>query len=155
MNEDFLELIRLMNQADVDFILVGGYAFIFNAEPRYTGDIDFWVKPTQENLERLNQATQSFIGSQFEVSEVLALLETPKLGFKLAGVKPNQIEILLRISGLEYEAAKGNARRTEAAEVHFLVLHPHDQIRNKRASNRERDQLDVKTLIQLHGEPEA
>lgn len=32
MNEDFLELIRLMNEHGVAFILVGGYAYIFNAK---------------------------------------------------------------------------------------------------------------------------
>jgi hypothetical protein len=155
MNDDFLDLIRLMNQHRVDFILVGGYAYIFNAEARYTGDIDFWVRPTQENLERLNDATEAFIGARFEVDEVLALLETPRLGFKLVGEKPNQIEILLRVSGLEFEAAKQNARKSEDSELSFLVLHPHDQIRNKRASDREKDRLDVKTLVKLHGEPES
>jgi hypothetical protein len=33
------------------------------------------------------------------------------------------------------------------------VLHPHDQIRNKRASNRDKDQIDIKNLLKLHGEP--
>jgi hypothetical protein len=155
MNDDFLELIRLMNRHEVDFILVGGYAYIFNAEARYTGDIDFWVRPTADNLARLNDATEAFIGARFEIAEVLALLETPRLGFKLAGIKPNQIEILLRVSGLEFEEAKRNANRSVDADVSFLVLHPHDQIKNKRASDREKDRLDVKTLIKLHGEPEA
>ena len=155
MNEDFLDLIRAMNAHGVDFVLVGGYAYIFNAEARYTGDIDFWVRPTRENLERLADAAEDFIGARFEVDEALGLLETSRLGFTLAGVKPNMIEILLRVSGLEYEAASARARPSEDEGIAFRVLHPHDKIINKRASNRDKDQGDIKNLLKLYGEPEA
>lgn len=130
-------------------------AYIFNAEARYTRDIDFWVRPTRENLERLNAATEAFIGARFEVDEALGLLQSSRLGFTLAGVKPNMIEILLRISGLEYEAASLRARPTEDGGISFLVLHPHDQIINKRASNRDKDRADIKNLVKLYGEPQG
>jgi hypothetical protein len=153
VNEDFLDLIRLMTNYDVEFVLVGGYAYILNVEARYTGDIDFWVRPTRDNLERLNSASQDFIGAQFNVNEVLELLATSRLGFTLAGVKPNMIEILLRVSGLDYESTKARARLTEDRGVSFYVMHPHDQIINKRASNRDKDKIDVKNLLKLYGEP--
>jgi hypothetical protein len=62
MNDDFLDFIRLLNRHKVEFILVGGYAYMFNVEARFTGDIDFWVRPTRENLERLQAAAFEFIG---------------------------------------------------------------------------------------------
>jgi len=34
MNEDFVALARAMNERGVKFILVGGYAYLFNAEAR-------------------------------------------------------------------------------------------------------------------------
>jgi hypothetical protein len=153
VNEDFLDFIRLMSKHDVDFVLVGGYAYILNVEARYTGDIDFWVRPTRENIERLNLAAEAFLGSQFDVDEVLDLMLTSRLGFTLAGIKPNMIEILLRVSGLEYESTKARARLTQDREIAFYVMHPHDQIINKRASNRDKDKIDVKNLVKLYGEP--
>ncbi len=143
----------VMTKYGVDFVLVGGYAYILNVEARYTGDIDFWVLPTTENLERLNSAAEDFIGARFNVDEVLELLETSRLGFTLAGVKPNMIEILLRVSGLEYELTKARAHLTEDRGVSFYVMHPHDQIVNKRASNRDKDKIDVQNLLKLYGEP--
>jgi hypothetical protein len=142
-----------MRHHDVDFVLVGGYAYIFNVEARYTGDIDFWVCPTKENLECLNLAAEAFLGAQFDVAEVLELLQTSRLGFVLAGVKPNMIEILLRVSGLDYESTKARARLTEDGDISFYVMHPHDQIINKRASNRDKDKIDVQKLVNLYGEP--
>jgi hypothetical protein len=153
MNEDFLDFIRLLNRHKVEFILVGGYAYMFNVEARFTGDIDFWVRPTRDNLERLQAAAFEFIGVKFNVDDVMGLLQTSRLGFQLAGVKPNLIEVLLRVSGLEYDRTATRAKPTVDDGVPFLVIHPHDQIRNKRVSNREKDQADIKNLVKLYGEP--
>lgn len=154
MNEEFLELIRLLEKHAVDFILVGGYAYIFNAEARYTGDVDLWVRPDRANLTRLSTASEEFIGARLDVDEVLGLLDGPHLGFTLAGVPPSRIEILLRLSGLDYDSASSRARLTVDGDTRFRVLHPHDQIRNKLAAGRDKDLADVKNLVRLHGEPQ-
>jgi hypothetical protein len=153
MTNDFLDFIRLLNQYKVRFILVGGYAYAFNVQPRATEDIDFWVYPTKENLQRLQDAAYEFIGVRFDVDEVLGLLKTSRLGFRLAGIKPYLIEILLRINGVDTDKAFANARAAKKGDVTFLVIHPHDQIRNKRVSNRDKDQADIKNLVKLYGEP--
>jgi hypothetical protein len=54
---------------------------------------------------------------------------------------------------LEYDSAATRAKPTVDDGVPFLVIHPHDQIRNKRVSNREKDQADIKNLVKLYGEP--
>jgi hypothetical protein len=153
MNDDFLDFIRILNRHQVEFILVGGYAYMFNVEARFTGDIDFWVRPTRENIQRLQDAAFEFIGVRFNIDDVLGLLQTSRLGFQLAGVKPNLIEVLLRVSGLDYDQAAARAKPTLASGVPFLVIHPHDQIRNKRVSNRDKDQADIRNLVKLYGEP--
>ena len=125
MNEDFLDFMRCMNQFGVQFILVGGYAYMYNVQARFTADIDFWVCPTQENLARLQKATWEFMGLEFDVDEVLALLQTSRLGFRLAGVKPNLIEVLLRVSGIpDFDQAYAQAKVTQDSGVTFRVLHP-------------------------------
>jgi hypothetical protein len=153
MSEDFLDFIRLLNKHHVKFILVGGYAYAFNVQPRATEDIDFWVYPSKENLILLGAAAYEFIGFQFEPDEVMGLLNTSRLGFRLAGIKPYLIEILLRINGVDTDRAFKNARQATWKDVTFGVIHPFDQIRNKRASNRDKDQADIKNLVKLYGEP--
>ena len=31
---------------DVEYLVAGGYAVIFHTQPRYTKDLDLWIKPS-------------------------------------------------------------------------------------------------------------
>ena len=44
LSKDFSEFVELLNSAGVEYMLVGGYALAAHGHPRYTGDIDFWVR---------------------------------------------------------------------------------------------------------------
>jgi hypothetical protein len=150
---DFQEFLEALVQHDVEFMLVGGYAYSMHVDFRYTKDLDVWVRPTHDNLERLNAASDVFVGARFDVDEVLKLLETNRLGFRLCGIEPNLIEVLLRIGGLEFDAAYANAIPVTVGNATFRVIHPHDQIRNKRAAGRPQDLVDAAMLVKRHGEP--
>lgn len=41
---DFRDLLALLNKHKVEYMIVGGYALAFHGAPRYTGDIDIFVK---------------------------------------------------------------------------------------------------------------
>jgi hypothetical protein len=41
-------------------LIIGGYAVIKHAEPRYTKDLDLWVSPDAENAERVYEALIRF-----------------------------------------------------------------------------------------------
>jgi len=41
---DFRELLALFNAHKVKYLVVGGYALAFLGAPRYTGDLDLFVK---------------------------------------------------------------------------------------------------------------
>ena len=43
-NSDFKELLSIFNDKSVKYLVVGGYAVMKYAEPRYTKDIDRWIK---------------------------------------------------------------------------------------------------------------
>ena len=42
-NDDFKDFILYLNQNEVEYIVVGGYAVIIRGYSRSTGDIDIWV----------------------------------------------------------------------------------------------------------------
>jgi len=50
---DFRNLLELFNEHKVDYLIVGGYALAFHGAPRYTGDIDIFVRPDQDNAQRV------------------------------------------------------------------------------------------------------
>ena len=60
MNSDFIELLKLFNANEVKYLIVGGVAFIFHAEPRYTKDLDIWVKPDKENAAAIYKSLREF-----------------------------------------------------------------------------------------------
>ena len=60
LNRDFKEFAELLHARGVDYLVVGGFALAAHGHPRYTGDIDFWVRPTPDNLHRLLDVLQDF-----------------------------------------------------------------------------------------------
>jgi hypothetical protein len=53
LNRDFKEFAELLNARGVEYLVVGGYSLAAHGHPRYTGDIDFWIRPTPDNVVRL------------------------------------------------------------------------------------------------------
>jgi hypothetical protein len=154
MHDDFRDFLRDCLAQNVECMIVGGYAYGIHAQPRATKDLDVWVNPTRENLERFAVAVKSFIGASINVDELLGLLETNKLGFVLGGIEPYKIEVLLRLKEVTFEEAHANMLVfTDPDGLEFPVISAHDLIRAKRAAGRTRDLADVQDLIRLYGEP--
>ena len=57
---DWREFIELLNSHAVDYVIVGAWARAFHGVPRSTGDIDFFVRPSPENADRLIRALNEF-----------------------------------------------------------------------------------------------
>jgi hypothetical protein len=49
LQKDLKEFIELLNSHGVEYLVVGGHAVAYHGHPRYTGDIDFFVRPTAQN----------------------------------------------------------------------------------------------------------
>ena len=58
--QDFLELLRLLNDEKVEYLIVGGYAVAAHGHPRFTKDLDLWVNPTIQNGKRIIAALDKF-----------------------------------------------------------------------------------------------
>lgn len=53
VNQDFADLFAALNAAEARYLLVGGYAVAFHAEPRFTKDLDIWVEASPVNAARV------------------------------------------------------------------------------------------------------
>ncbi len=49
LQSDLSEFVALLNSRGVDYLVVGGHAVAFHGHPRFTGDIDFFVRPSHAN----------------------------------------------------------------------------------------------------------
>ncbi len=59
LNKDFKEFAELLNANAVESMVVGGSALAVHGRPRYTGDIDFWVHQTSQNIGKLLRGYRS------------------------------------------------------------------------------------------------
>ena len=55
-HEDFRDFLTALNEADVRYILVGGYSVVLHGYSSTTGDIDVWVERTSENYLHIKYA---------------------------------------------------------------------------------------------------
>ena len=44
LNENFVDFIKLLEKYEVKYVLVGGWAVVFQGYSRTTGDIDFLIE---------------------------------------------------------------------------------------------------------------
>ena len=58
--QDFRDLLHLFNEQKVKYLVVGGYALAFHGAPRFTGDIDLWVRTSAENVDKIINALNEF-----------------------------------------------------------------------------------------------
>ena len=143
MGEDLKDLLRAFNAHAVKYFVVGGYGFGVHAEPRATKDLDVFIQSSHENSEAVFRALAQF-GSPLEGLRPADF--TDGTIFQI-GQPPARVYILQQIDGISFDEAWEN--RIEGlvdGEVPAVVISKEDLIRNKLASAREQDLLDVKKL---------
>jgi predicted nucleotidyltransferase len=140
MNSDFKELLTILNDCQVSYLVVGGYAFIHYVEPRYTKDIDLWVEPTNGNALRLREALVRFGGWVEGMS--LEHFSTERTMFQI-GLPPCRVDFLTSIPGLEFSSAFAGREDVEIGEIRAPFISLQDLIVAKKTAGREQDLRDV------------
>jgi len=143
MPEDLKELLRAFNDQAVKFLVVGGYAFGVHAEPRATKDLDIFVRSDEENSNAVFRALAQY-GAPLGGLTPSDFMDGTT--FQI-GQPPARIDILQHIDGVTFDEAWEN--RIEGiidGQVQAAVISRDDLIRNKLATGREQDILDVKKL---------
>lgn len=143
LNEDYKEMLESLLGEKVKFILVGAYALAAHGFPRATGDMDIWVKPHDENSKKVYKALAKFGAPISEIRE--DEFSQPGLIFQI-GVVPRRIDIITKISGVEFDEADADKIVVNIEELKIPVLSIDLLIKNKMATGREKDLLDAKLL---------
>ncbi len=148
MFDDFKELLRLFSGLRVRYLIVGGYAVSFHAQPRATKDIDLYVSPDLENASAVHRALIEF-GAP--LSDVKVQDFTDEGQFFRMGRDPVMVDILSHIDGVSFDDAWG--RRVEAVidsetGQTAIFLSSADLIASKLAAGRPQDLADVAAIRQ-------
>ena len=142
-NEDYRDILQSLSDEDVDFILVGAYALASHGYPRATMDIDIWVRATPDNAEKVYRALSEF-GAPMDAVSVSDFSEEGVI-FQI-GVAPRRIDIITRISGVNYIEASAAADSVEIDGLTIKILSAEHLIRNKLATGRPKDIDDAENL---------
>jgi hypothetical protein len=143
MSKDFQDILRVFHAHKVKYLLVGGFAFGAYTEPRATKDIDLWIRNDRENAQAALRALAEF-GAPISGMSPDDFMDGSI--FQM-GQPPERIDILQSIDGITFDEAWEN--RNEGfidADTPAIVISRDDLIRNKLASGRDQDLLDVKVL---------
>jgi hypothetical protein len=144
IDNDFLDFLRLLTVHKVRYVIIGGYAVALYGYVRYTGDFDIFVETSKSNAKKLVRVFKDFGYDVSNLSEELFLKEGKLIRI---GRPPNRLEVLTRISGVTFEECYLNrvVCRAEGLDVNFVSRDL--LIRNKKASGRPKDLVDVEHLL--------
>ena len=149
-NSDYKELLQRLNECSVRYLIVGGYAVMKYAEPRFTKDLDIWVENSAENSARVFEALNKF-GAPLEPDKITRQTFTrPGLTYQM-GVAPVRIDILTQITGVDFKDGWRDrvAGSIFGVSVHFISLE--QLIANKEAVARSSDLEQLRQIRKKRG----
>jgi hypothetical protein len=144
MHQDFKELLSAFNAGQVRYLIVGGYAVSFHAQPRATKDLDILIGADAENSKAVYAALAKF-GAPIEGLSAKDFAE-PDNFFRM-GTPPVMVDIMPKISGVEFEEAwrrRVDVRIDDELSVPFISRE--DLLVAKLSAGRAQDLIDVDAL---------
>jgi len=140
---DFRDMLALLNNHGVEYVVVGAYALAHHGVPRNTGDIDIYIRPSQENARRVVKVLGEFGFGSLGLAE--SDFTQPNQVIQL-GRPPVRIDLLTSISGVTWEEADRGKAPGAYGDVSISYL-GRDQLKaNKRAAGRTKDLADLEAL---------
>ena len=143
LERDRREFIELLNARDVRYVIVGAFALAYHGRPRYTGDIDFFVEPSAENAERLNEVLDQFGFANIGVIE--QDFTAPDQVVQL-GIEPHRMDLMTSLSGVAFEEAWKSREYGNLDGLQVPFISRELLKRNKAAVGRRQDLADLDYL---------
>ena len=141
--QDFKEFLKLLNDQEVKYLLVGGYAVGYYGYPRATADMDIWIAVAPDNAKNILAAFHQFGMRSPELDA-----DTFQMVDKVIrmGLPPMRIEVLTSIDGVLFEDCFPRRQIVELEGVKVPIISLDDLKKNKKASGRHKDLDDLEHL---------
>ncbi|MFZ1676186.1 MAG: DUF6036 family nucleotidyltransferase [Saprospiraceae bacterium] len=132
----------------VDFLLIGGYAVIFHGYARSTGDMDIWVRPTNNNKQSLGKALEDY---GYDFQDLKGLYEkdfTNHMAFSI-GDEPDKIEFINYVNLVSFEEANQNRILYDFEDLRVPFINLRELILSKMNTGRKKDEADIEELQKI------
>ncbi len=70
LSKDLREFLALLNSNKVEYLVVGAFAVAHHGHPRYTADLDFLIRDSEENARRVLAVLAQFGFGSLDVQAV-------------------------------------------------------------------------------------
>ncbi|MBX7181701.1 MAG: nucleotidyltransferase [Bacteroidia bacterium] len=141
----FSLVINRLLRHQVSFLLIGGYAVNFYGYGRYTGDIDFWLEPSNENKAKFITALKS-LSNNWELIEYANQLDfTQKQSIQIGKV-PHRIDFLTYVNLVDFDEAWEKRKEIPFQDLTLPIVHYDHLILMKFNTGRPKDKLDIEEL---------
>jgi len=143
LNQDFKEFFQSLNDNQVRYLVIGGYAVALHGYPRYTKDIDIWIEMSPVNAANMLKALDQFgFGSLgLQVADFLEPDQIIQLGYP-----PNRIDLITTPPGVDFETCYASRIEVQVDEVRVNFIDLDNLKKNKRAAGRHQDLADLENL---------
>ena len=143
LSQDFKEFIKSLNDNQVRYLVVGGYAVAIHGHPRYTKDLDVWLELSPANAAQIIKAlTQFGFGSlSLRDEDFLDATQVVQLGYA-----PNRIDLILSLRGVDFESCYQTRLQLPIDDVTVNFIDLENLKKNKRAVGRLQDLADLENL---------
>ena len=149
LTKDFTDFIDLLNKFSVEYMVVGGYAVGLHGYPRYTGDLDIWIKKSEANVDKLLFVIRDFGGPLAQINKEQFLKnstkQNPSPGVSF-GREPLRIEVISSIDGVEFDSCYIRALTKTVMNTELRYIGFEDLKINKLATGRTKDKADIEEI---------
>ena len=147
---DAREILRVLAEHQVDYVVIGGLAVQAHGHPRTTQDLDLVPEPASANLDRLVAALVALrarpVGAAAPTTE---RLELPAAGLLELDTNSGGVDVHLRPPGApSYADLRSRALKLELGDLQVLVAGRDDLIAIKRVSGTPIDRGDIVALTE-------
>jgi hypothetical protein len=144
MTQDFKEFIESLNAHRVRYMIIGGYALAFYGYPRNTGDMDFWIEPSKENIQNLLDALKDVGFSSLRLKFSDFMDNVIQLGYP-----PNRIDLISKIPELDFEVAYKKAKTDKYQDQIAFFIDIESLILIKKRFGSKQDIADIEKLEEI------
>jgi hypothetical protein len=146
LSRDLQEFVECLNSSKAEYLIVGALAVSWHGFPRYSGDIDFLVRPTHDNAQRVKAALVQFGFGDLDIS--ITDLTTAGKVIQL-GYEPNRIDLMTAITGVGFEEAWDTRVAGEIDGLSVFFIGKAALLRNKESTGRNKDKIDADQLRRI------
>ncbi len=143
VHSDYEDLFKTLNAYRIKYLVIGAYAVMYYAKPRYTKDIDIWIMPEINDIDKIYEALKKF-GAPLKGIKPENF--TDRQMILQIGIAPVRIDILLKVPGISFPSAWRRKKRIRYGQTPIYILGKKDLIATKKEAGRPQDKIDLEYL---------